>query len=174
MAAGWQQDGVPVGSRGREVRLHSRSAGAPVRLRLGGLNFGPCALSSDTGDCAQIQENWSSGTGSTIGTGKRNISHLFSSGEENSGRVARLPRCSSRERSAPSRALQDGGPVDRAPADPARRLVNNFGHHRSLPSPPHSSRATAVFFVWSGKEFTTSTGRCASVWHRHRVFSRKS
>ena len=114
VATGGQQNGAPVGSRGREVRLYSRSAGAPVRLRLGGLNFGPCALSSDTGDCAQIQENWSSGTGSTIGTGKRNISHLFSSGEENSGRVARLPRCSSRERSAPSRALQDGGPVDRA------------------------------------------------------------
>ena len=153
LAARGQQDGAPVGSRGSDVRLQQRPTSAPPRLRLGGQNFGSRTLRSNTGDCAQVSQDRRSGAGSNFGTGKRHIPNLFSSGEENAGRVAGLSRRASGERGAQARALQDGRLAHGASAHTPRRLDDNFGHHRSLPSPPHSSRATSVLPV--------SLGRCS-------------
>ena len=129
LATRGQQDGAPVGSRGSDVRLHQRPTSAPPRLRLGGLNFGSCTLRSNTGDCAQISQDRRSGTGSNFGTGQRHLPHLFSSGEEDTGRVARLLRRAPGERGAQARALQDGGLAHGASAHTPRRLDDNFGHH---------------------------------------------
>ena len=130
---GCAQVGPPRGF----VRLRDRrppSSVSPVRLR--GSNFGPVPPRGDGRDGAQISQITSDRNRAPARARKRNLPEFLSSGEEDAGPMARLPRCQAGQRVPTARALQDGGTPDGASAHSPRRLDDDAGHHRGVPSPP--------------------------------------